>query len=130
MAKRTRTPSAPATEPPADLRLAWLDRMRPFRERRERDVSVESALQSIERELRMQRDTVGDIVDVWNRIAPSPVRELATVGGVSSGTLTLAVASSGASYELSRALRDGLEKLLVQQMPGRVRRIRVRVAGE
>ncbi|MFM2164147.1 MAG: hypothetical protein RL325_584 [Planctomycetota bacterium] len=134
MAKRTRTATdrTPATDAaaPADLRLAWLDRMRPYRERRERDVTIEVALKGIERELRAQRDAVGDIIDVWNRVAPAAVRELASIAGVSAGTLTLAVSSSGASYELSRALREGLERTLVQQMPTRVKRIKVRVAGE
>jgi len=134
MAKRTRTASdrASASEPsaPADLRLAWLNRMRPYRERRERDVSIEIALKGIERELRTQRDSVGDIIDAWNRVAPASVRELASIAGVSAGTLTLAVASSGASYELGRALREGLERALVQQMPTRVKRIKVRIAGE
>ena len=88
MAKRTRTASdrASASEPsaPADLRLAWLNRMRPYRERRERDVSIEIALKGIERELRTQRDSVGDIIDAWNRVAPASVRELASIAGVSA----------------------------------------------
>lgn len=116
--------------PAADRRLVWLDSMRPFRARHERDVSMESALQAIERELRNQRDTVGDVIDVWNRVAPPSVRDLASVVGVSAGTLTLAVASSGAAYEIGRVLRDGLERQMVQQMPARVKRIKVRVVSE
>jgi hypothetical protein len=91
---------------------------------------METALQAIERELRQQQDAVGDVIDVWNRLAPAGVRNLAAIVGVSAGTLTLAVTSSGASYELSRALRDGLERQLVHQMPSRVKRIKVRIVSE
>jgi len=113
---------------PADRRLAWLDRMRPFRARHERDVSMEAALQSLERQLREQHNAVGDIIDVWNEIVPAPLQGIATIGGVSQGTLTLVCATSGASYEISRALRDGLERTLMQRLPSRVKRIKVRVA--
>jgi hypothetical protein len=113
---------------PADRRLAWLDRMRPFRARHERDVSMEAALQSLERQLREQHNAVGDIIDVWNEIVPAPLQGIASIGGISQGTLTLVCATSGASYEISRALRDGLERTLMQRLPSRVKRIKVRVA--
>ena len=120
-------PSEPAS---VDRRLAWLDRMRPFRARRDRDVTIEVTIRSLERELRAEHDAVGDVIDVWNQIAPAHVRGLAAIGGVVQGTLTLTVESSGASYELSRALREGLERELLKRLPARVRRIKVRVKAE
>lgn len=145
MAKRARTKASAAANPPAgtpqetkqpsgpassaDRRLVWLDRMRPFRERHERDVGLERVIQSLEREMRDQQAAVGDIIDAWNQVAPPAVRDLAAIAGVSQGTLTLVVTSSGASYELSRALRDGLERTLMQRLPARVKRIRVRIAA-
>ena len=140
MAKRTKaavsktSPAAtprdadPAPGPAADRRLAWLERMRPFRARHDRDVSMEGALQSLERQLREQHNAVGDIIDVWNELAPPAVRDIAIIAGVSQGTLTIAVATSGASYELSRMLRDGLERDMMKRLPARVKRIRVRIA--
>ncbi len=122
------TPHDAANAVPADRRLAWLERMRPFRARHERDVSMEAALQSLERQLREQHNAVGDIIDVWNEIVPAPLQGIASIGGVSQGTLTLVCATSGASYEISRALRDGLERTLMQRLPSRVKRIKVRVA--
>lgn len=116
----------PAT-PPADRRLIWLDRMRPFRGRRDRDVTIDVTIRSLERELRAEHDAVGDVVDAWNQVAPENVRHLASIGGVVQGTLTLVVETSGASYELSRVLRDGLERTLLKRLPARVRRIKVRV---
>jgi len=90
---------------------------------------MEGALQSLERQLREQQNAVGDIIDVWNELAPPSVRGLATIGGVSQGTLTLVTTSSGASYELSRVLRDGLERALMRRLPSRVKRIKVRVGS-
>ena len=123
-------PTQPSEAASVDRRLAWLDRMRPFRERRERDVTIEVTIRSLERELRAEHDAVGDVIDVWNQVAPANVRGLAAIGGVVQGTLTLTVESSGASYELSRALREGLERELLKRLPARVRRIKVRVKAE
>ena len=79
--------------------------------------------------MRERQHAVGDVIDVWNQVAPAAVRELAAVGGVAQGTLTLVVTSTGASYELGRHLRDGLERTLMQQLPTRVKRIRVKIAA-
>lgn len=122
--------SAGQDSPLVDARLAWIDRMRPFRCRHDRDVSMEPALKAIEREFRQQNDAVGDVIDAWNAVAAPQVRSLATIAGVTQGTLTLVVHSSGASYELSRALRGGLERELMRRLPARVKRIKVRVAAE
>ena len=104
--------------------------MRPFRARRDRDVTIDLTIRSLERELRAEHAAVGDVIDTWNQVAPADVRGLAAIGGVVQGTLTLTVESSGASYELSRALRDGLERELMKRLPARVRRIKVRVKAE
>jgi len=130
-AAKTTPESKPAGDPApgADRRLVWLDRMRPFRERHERDVGLDRVIQALEREMRDQHNAVGDIIDAWNQSAPPAIRDLAAIGGVSQGTLTLVVTSSGASYELSRALRDGLERTLMQRLPTRVKRIRVKIAS-
>ena len=122
-------PAQPAEPASVDRRLAWLDRMRPFRARRDRDVTIEVTVRSLERELRSEHDAVGDVIDVWNQVAPAEVRGLASISGVVQGTLTLSVESSGASYELSRALRDGLERELLKRLPARVRRVKVRVTA-
>ena len=129
-AAKTTPESKPAGDPApgADRRLVWLDRMRPFRERHERDVGLDRVIQALERELRDQHNAVGDIIDVWNEVAPPALRDIAVSAGVSPGTLTIAVATSGASYELSRVLRDGLERDLMKRLPARVKRIRVKIA--
>jgi hypothetical protein len=120
----------PAPPPPSDPRQLWIDQMRQFRGRRERDVSIDASLIGMEREFRDRQNALGDIIDAWNELAPAAVRDAATISGLAQGTLTLTVASSSASYELSRVLRDSLERTLMQRFPARIRRVKVRVGGE
>lgn len=120
----------PAATPPVDARLAWIERTRVYRGIRERDVSIERPLAGLERLFADRQRTLGDVIDAWNELAPARVRGTASIAGLAQGTLTLAVTSSGASYELSRVLRDGLERDLVARMPARIRRVKVRVVAE
>ena len=116
--------------PPVDPRLAWIDRMRVYRGRAEPDLSVGSMAASFERATAQRQRALGDVIDLWNEVAPERVRGYATIDGLGQGTLTLTVASSSASYELSRALRDGLERTLVDRMPTRIKRVKVRVGAD
>ena len=104
--------------------------MRVYRGRREPDLSVAAMAAALERATAQRQRALGDVIDVWNELVPERVRGYTAVDGLAQGTLTLTVASSSASYELSRVLRDGLERTLVARMPTRIRRIKVRVAAE
>lgn len=128
-----RTPAVAPTASPApivDPRLAWLERTRVYRGIRERDTTLDRVVRGLERDFTDRQRTLGDVIDAWNTLVPAALRAHVSVAGVSTGTLTLSVGSSGASYELSRALRDGLERAIVERLPGRVRRVKVRVGGE
>ena len=120
----------PAATPPVDARLAWIERTRVYRGIRERDVSIERPLAGLERLFADRQRALGDVIEAWNQLAPERVRGSASIGGLAQGTLTLSVTSSSASYELSRALRDGLERDLVARLPARIRRVKVRVVAE
>jgi hypothetical protein len=126
---RTRETAAPETTP-IDPRLAWMNRIRQYRGRREPDVTVDRVLGALERDFAQRRRELGDVVDVWNDLVPRNARNMASVGGVAQGTLTVVVETSGAMYEVSRLLRDGLERALVDRLPGRVRRVKVKVGGQ
>ncbi|MBI1304539.1 MAG: hypothetical protein GC172_12260 [Phycisphaera sp.] len=115
---------------PVDARLAWIDRTRVYRAIRERDVSIERPLAGLERLFADRQRALGDVIEVWNELAPARVRGGASIAGLAQGTLTLTVTSSSASYEVSRVLRDGLERDLVARMPTRIRRVKVRVVAE
>jgi hypothetical protein len=104
--------------------------MRVYRGRPERDLSVGAQIGGLEREFSQRQRSLGDVIEAWNELTPPRVRGLASISGLSAGTLTLAAQSSSAGYELTRELRGGLEKALVAKLPGRVRRIKVKVGGE
>lgn len=104
--------------------------MRVYRGRPEPDLSVSTVAAWLEQANAQRRRALGDVIDLWNEVAPERVRGFATVDALAQGTLTLAVSGSSASYELSRLLRDGLERELVGRMPTRIRRVKVRVGSE
>ena len=106
-----------------------MERIRVYRGRRERDVTVNLFVDRIEREFDDRQRTVGDVIDAWNECAPVSIRTSATIASLFQGTLTLNTMSSSASFEVSRILRDGLERTLVARFPSRIRRVKVRVAG-
>jgi hypothetical protein len=121
--------SANQTLGPRTPGMAWIERMREFRGRRERDLTLGLQLGQLEREFRARQREVGDLVDVWLEVAPPRLREMVSIGGLSQGTLTLVTASSAAGFEASRALREGLERTLMARFPARVRRVKVKVGG-
>ncbi len=123
---RTEAPR-PAPRTPG---MVWMERMREFRGRRERDLTLGIQLGKLEREFRDRQREVGDLVDVWLEVAPPRLREIVSIGGLSQGTLTLVTASSAAGFEASRALREGLERTLMSRFPARVRRVKVKVGGD
>ena len=124
-------PAADATSTkPADPRLAWIERARVYRAIRDRDMSLETPVAMFERQCAERQRAIGDVIDLWNSIAPAGVRTSASITSLAQGTLTLSVASSSASFELSRVLRDGLERTLVDRMPTRIRRVKIRVGAD
>ncbi len=112
-----------------DPRLAWMDRIRPYRALRDRDLSIGVQVLALERTMGRRHDALGDVIEAWNGLAPPSLAAAVRISGLSRGTLTLAVTGSAATYELGRALRGGLERRLVDALPGRVRRVKVVAAG-
>jgi hypothetical protein len=104
--------------------------MRVYRGRSEPDLSIGAMAASLERATAQRQRVLGDVIDLWNEVAPERVRGYAAIEGLGQGTLTLTVTSSSASYELSRVLRDGLERTLVERMPARIKRVKVRVGAD
>ena len=104
--------------------------MRIYRGRSEPDLSIASMAAALERATAQRQRALGDVIDLWNQVAPERMRGFVTIEGLAQGTLSLTVASSSASFELSRLLRDGLERTLVDRMPTRIRRVKVRVGAD
>lgn len=67
-------------------------------------------------------------MEAWEKIARPEWRRLAKIDGFEDGVLDIAVSSSTARYELTRAA-TGLERELCRMVPG-VRRVRFVLTGE
>jgi hypothetical protein len=104
--------------------------MRVYRGRAEPDLSIAAMTASLERSTSQRQRALGDVIDLWNGLVPERMRDSASIAGLAQGTLTVTVTSSSASYELSRILRDGLERTLIDRMPTRIRRVKVRVGSD
>ena len=124
------TPAGGGSPQPVDPRLSWVDRMRVYRGRAEPDLSIAAMTASLERSTSQRQRALGDVIDLWNGLVPERMRDSASIAGLAQGTLTVTVTSSSASYELSRILRDGLERTLIDRMPTRIRRVKVRVGSD
>ena len=99
-----------------------------WRARPDRGRDVTGDLAGMAREFKRLERTMGAATDAWSRLAPPELQACACVETFRGGTLTLRVDSSGASFEIDRALRGGLEANLRMAVPGLVR-VRTRVGA-
>lgn len=105
-----------------------IKRLSGWRSRPDRGREVTGDLVGIARDLKRLERTIGAATDAWSRLAPPELQSCACVETFRGGTLTLRVDSSGAGFEIDRALRSGLEANLRMAVPGLVR-VRTRVGA-
>lgn len=103
-------------------------RLAGWRARPDRGREVAGDLAGVARDLKRLERTIGAATDAWARLAPPALQSCASVETFRGGTLTLRVDSSGAGFEIDRALRSGLEANLRMAVPGLVR-VRTRVGA-
>lgn len=125
---RPMTPVAFAPPMSSDA-LAQLERLRLFRGRRERDTSIASLINSIDRDLKRQDRAVGGADDAWQRLVPAELLQATRVISFARGVLVVAANSSACAFELDRALRGGLEGELRAALRAGSLRVRVRVGA-
>ena len=99
-----------------------------WRTRPDRGREVTGDLAGMARDLKRLERTIGSATDAWARLAPPELQACACVETFRGGTLTLRVDSSGAGFEIDRALRGGLEVNLRMAVPG-LMRVRTRVGA-
>ena len=99
-----------------------------WRARPDRGRETGGDLAGIARDLKKLERTIGAATDAWARLAPPELQACACVETLRGGTLTLRVDSSGAGFEIDRALRSGLETNLRMAVPGLLR-VRTRVGA-
>src|SRR5688572_27737500 len=86
-----------------------LKRLRGFRNKAERDVSIGGALAEVEREVKKLQRAVGGIGSAWEEIAPARLAGRCRVVGITRGVLTIRAADAAARFELDRFMRGGGE---------------------
>ena len=107
---------------------ARLARVRRYRVRPERDLSLFEPASKLAHSLERRRKATGGIAEVWSAVAPDSVRTGVVIVGIKRGVLTLRCSAGAKKYALSRWLASGGERSLIDA--ARERRVgisRVRV---
>lgn len=130
MARRQRPQSgnAPPTPNPALRRLIELQRVKGGAARSSVErADTRSDFRVAGDELRRMARRLGGIVEAWDDLVPSHLRDRAAIVGFDRGVLAITVDSSPTLYALDRELRSGLEVALREATGGRLQRVRGKV---
>lgn len=111
---------------PANLRL---EKLRRYRNRPERDLSLAFMQDQFKREVARPYKQLQSIAELWQALLPPALIAQSRLDSLVRGVLHVSVASSAALYELDRALRGGLQQELISRHKGpALRKIQLRVA--
>ncbi len=107
---------------------AQLQRLRQWRTRPDRDVSMAFIEDQFKREVTKPHKQVNALAELWEQLVPDDLRQQTRLESLTRGVLKVCVESSAVRFELDRLLRDGLERELITRCTGPVfRRIRLQV---
>jgi hypothetical protein len=106
-------------------RMPDLQRLRGWRNFRERDLSIGGALADLTKDLRRQHRAVGGIGEAWAALVPPEVRRGAELVKLSRGVLTVKVTDAAARFALDRWLRGGGEAALARAPGVVVKRVKL-----
>lgn len=107
---------------PQDSRLA---RLREWRNRRERDLSLTRVLEEEQRRLRRVHRAVGGAERAWIEAAPAELAARCEVVRLARGVLTVRVADDSTRFALDRWLRSGGLLALTRATPATLTRVRL-----
>jgi hypothetical protein len=117
-------------EPSARVALARIEKLRPYRGRRERDVAIAPLFDAVLREHGRAAATLGLVTEIVESIVPLVLVPDCTLRGLTQGVLSIETRSSAAKYALDRFLREGGERTLIEAFGARSLRVsRVKVAA-
>jgi hypothetical protein len=105
-----------------------LERLRGYRNRPERDLSLGFLSERFKREVAGPFKQLEGLIEPWRQTAPAEMIEHCRLESLRRGTLTIAVPDHSRMYELDVLMRNGLQKKLIEAMgAGQVRRIKLRL---
>ncbi len=119
-------PIDPQNDP--KLQQHRLERLRGFRVRPERDLSLGFLVKRFSRDVAGPFKQLEALIEPWRSLVPSALLEHTRLESLRRGTLCVAVGDHSKLYELDMLLRHGLQKELLDAFgKGRVLRIKLRV---
>jgi hypothetical protein len=105
--------------------LPDLQKLRGWRNPRERNLSLAPALADLTRDLRRQHKAVGGIGEAWAATVPAEFGRAAELVRLSRGVLTVKVTDAAARFALDRWLRSGGEAALARAPGVSVKRVKL-----
>jgi hypothetical protein len=102
-----------------------LRRLRGFRNRPERDLSIVAAVRGAERDALKKHKALGGVGAAWEQIVPGSLKERVHVVSLARGVLTIRAADGVTKFELDRFLRSGGEARLARAAAVAIKRTRI-----
>ncbi len=107
--------------------LRDLQRLRELRQRRPRDVSITSLIESQKRQAGKAQQQIGELAELWAELVPEPLRMRTSLLGMRGGVLHVAADSSSVAFELDRCLRESLLSKLRNRYHSTLMRVKVQL---
>lgn len=109
---------------------AGLQRLRSFKERPERDVSIGALIDAEARRLRQTQRATSGASAAWDKLLdgahlPADLRARLRIISFRAGVLTIRAADAPAKYALDRYLRAGGQTALARLSPTPLRRVKI-----
>ncbi|NBC10855.1 MAG: DUF721 domain-containing protein [Planctomycetes bacterium] len=111
-----------------DPRLEQMERLRAWRARPQRDVTLGFLRDTFKREVEKPFKQLEGLTELWAELVPEQLAAHTRLESLSRGVLRVVVDSAGRHYELDRLLREGLQRELTRRHKGAaLRQVKVRV---
>jgi hypothetical protein len=112
---------------PDDPRDGYLKRLGRWRSRRTAVDDLQFIKSQFDRRIARPHRQLGDLVGLWQDHVPTALVERTVLVSYRRGVLRVAVPDSATNYQLDRALRGGVLRLLRAAFKGNLRSVRIEV---
>ncbi len=128
MARRSRAKrEEPAKPVSLDPTVRALENLRRLRVRGDRSAPIGGELAEAAARLERTSESLGAVLEVWERVVPTEIRDRAWPSGLARRVLSVYVEDAATGYELSMWLRGGGEAALRAAAKTAITRVRVEV---
>ncbi|MBI1368999.1 MAG: DUF721 domain-containing protein [Planctomycetes bacterium] len=118
-----------ASEHDAHAAEQHIARLRHWRHRPERDLSLSFINEYVQKQIAKPAAQLGDLGSLWVELVPVHLLPRTQLAKFTRGVLHVTVPDAATNYELDRLLRSGLELTLKQKCKTTLRKIRVSVGA-